>query len=104
MVVDMKHQIICSVKIRHHPRHDSVDFVSLLEKTNQIIPVSIVLAYKGYDSEQSPVATEKLGITSIFHQDMQTFQCTGHDGTIERCSKDMGMTEQHTIREIRHRQ
>jgi hypothetical protein len=42
---DMKRQIICSIKIRHHRRHDSVDFVPLLERaTTCLVPVETVVA------------------------------------------------------------
>ena len=81
IAADMKHQIVCAVKIRHRPRHDSVDFVSLLERTNQIIPVSTVLADKGYDSERNHVATEKLGILSIIpprYADVPVYKTRGY--------------------------
>ena len=65
IAADMNQQIICAIKIRHQPRHDSIDFASLLEKTNQIIPVNMVVADKGYDSESNHVAATNLGITSV---------------------------------------
>ena len=64
-ISDMKEQLVCAVKIRHRQRHDSVDFMPLLEKTNQIIPVEIVVADKGYDSERNHVAADNLGIACI---------------------------------------
>jgi hypothetical protein len=59
---DMKRQIICDIKIRHRYRHDSVDFVPLLQHVSRLIPISTVVADRGYDSENNHVATESLGV------------------------------------------
>ncbi|MEM3076601.1 MAG: transposase [Candidatus Nitrosotenuis sp.] len=58
----MKRQIICAIKIRHRRRHDSADFVPLLERVTRLIPIHTIVADRGYDSEQNHVATEDLGI------------------------------------------
>jgi hypothetical protein len=60
----MKKQIICGIKIRHRRRHDSMDFVPLLERAVRIVPVSITVADRGYDSEQNHVATQNIGIAN----------------------------------------
>ena len=64
-ISDMKSQIICAIKIRHRQRHDSIDFVPLLQKANGIIPIGTVVADKGYDSEKNHVVANNLGIASI---------------------------------------
>jgi len=64
-ISDMKKQLVCAIKIRHRQRHDSIDFVPLLQKANGIIPIGTVVADKGYDSEKNHVAANNLGIASI---------------------------------------
>jgi len=64
-ISDMKSQIICAIKIRHRTRHDSIDFIPLLQKANGIIPIGTVVADKGYDSERNHVESDSLGIVSI---------------------------------------
>lgn len=51
-------QIICTIKIRRAPtRHDNIDFKSIMiTRTSDIKPLSIiVVADKGYDSEENHV-------------------------------------------------
>ena len=53
---DLLSQIICTIKIRRAPtRHDIVDFPLLLIKASKILPISITVADKGYDSEDDHV-------------------------------------------------
>ncbi|KFM16376.1 transposase IS4 family protein, partial [Marine Group I thaumarchaeote SCGC AAA799-P11] len=52
----------CSIKIRHRHRHDSVDFVPLLRHTASLVSVDMVVADRGYDSENNHIAAENLGI------------------------------------------
>jgi hypothetical protein len=48
--------IICDIKIRRAPkRHDTIDFQPIIENISEIVPVSVVVADKGYDSEQNHV-------------------------------------------------
>ncbi|MDE1863744.1 MAG: IS5 family transposase [Thaumarchaeota archaeon] len=61
---DMRRQIICTIKIRHRQRHDSMDFVPLLEQSVRLAPVSTVVADRGYDSEQNHVASQNIGIAN----------------------------------------
>ncbi len=78
---DMKRQIICSIKIRHRRRHDSVDFVPLLERTIQLVPLSTVVADRGHDSEQNHIATENLGIqNTIIRPKYETLQVSKTKG------------------------
>lgn len=60
----MRRQIICSIKIRHRRRHDSMDFVPLLEHSIRLAPIGTVVADRGYDSEQNHVVAEKMGIAN----------------------------------------
>ena len=56
LVADVLQQIICTIKIRHAPtRHDSIDFRPLITKTSELVPLSVVTAHKGYDSEDNHV-------------------------------------------------
>jgi hypothetical protein len=53
---DMPKQIICTIKIRRAPsRRDNIDFKPMVTKTAQIKPLSILVADKGYDSEENHV-------------------------------------------------
>jgi hypothetical protein len=50
----MLKQIICKIKIRRAPaRHDNVDFKPIVTKAAEIKSLSIVVADKGYDSEEN---------------------------------------------------
>ena len=49
-------QIICTIKIRRAPtRHDTIDFQPLITKISELVPLSVVTADKGYDSEDNQV-------------------------------------------------
>ena len=51
---DVFRQIICTIKIRRAPtRHDNMDFKSIVTRTSDILPLSVVTADKGYDSEDN---------------------------------------------------
>jgi Transposase DDE domain len=51
---DVLQQIICNIKIRRAPTtiHDSIDFQPLIIKIAKTLPLSVVTADKGYDSEK----------------------------------------------------
>jgi len=52
----MLQQVICTIKVRRAPaRHDNIDFKPLVERASAILPLSIVVADKGYDSENNHV-------------------------------------------------
>ena len=47
-------QIICTIKIRRGPAgHDNVEFKPIITRTSNILPLSVVTADKGYDSENN---------------------------------------------------
>jgi hypothetical protein len=47
-------QIMCTIKIRRAPaRHDNIDFTPIITRTSDILPLSVVTGYKGYDSEDN---------------------------------------------------
>ena len=51
---DVLQQIICSIKIRRAPtRHDNMDFRPIITRIAEILPLSVVTADKGYDSEDN---------------------------------------------------
>jgi hypothetical protein len=51
---DVLKQIICIIKIRRAPkRHDNIDFQPLIIKIAKTLPLSVVTADKGYDSEDN---------------------------------------------------
>lgn len=64
---DVLKQIICRVKIRRAPsRHDNVDFKPIVTRMAKIKPLSVVVADKGYDSEDNHILVrEKLNGYSI---------------------------------------
>ena len=52
--VEVLSQIVCSIKIRRAPTgHDTIDFQPIVERTSEILPLSVVTADKGYDSEDT---------------------------------------------------
>ena len=52
--VVLKQIIICIIKIRRAPkRHDNIDFQPLIIKIAKTLPLSVVTADKGYDSEDN---------------------------------------------------
>ena len=52
---DVLQQIICTIKIRRAPttRHDNIDFRPIITKIAKILPLSVVTADRGYDSEDN---------------------------------------------------
>ena len=57
----MLQQIICTIKIRRSPtRHDNIDYRPIMTKISNIIPLSVVTADKGYDSEENHVLVRDL--------------------------------------------
>ena len=50
---ELRKQIVCSLKVRRSPRHDTVDFIPVMERASSIMPLSIVVADMGYDSEHN---------------------------------------------------
>jgi len=51
---DLLSQIICTVKIRRAPtRHDNIDFQPLVIRTSEVLPISVTVADKDYDSEDN---------------------------------------------------
>jgi hypothetical protein len=52
LAAEVLQQIICTIKIRRAPsRHDNIDFGPLITKTCEILPLSVVIGDKAYDSE-----------------------------------------------------
>lgn len=52
LAAEVLQQIICTIKIRRAPtRHDNIDFRPLITKTSEILPLSVVIGDKAYDSE-----------------------------------------------------
>jgi len=64
---DVLQQIICNIKVRRAPtRHDNIDFGPIVTKISKIKPLSVVVADKGYDSEDNHVMVrEKLKAFSV---------------------------------------
>ena len=53
---DLLSQIICTVNIRRAPtRHDNIDFQPLVIRTSEVLPISVTVADKGYDSEDNHI-------------------------------------------------
>lgn len=56
LAAEVLQQIICTIKIRRAPtRHDNIDFGPLITKTSKILPLSVVIGDKAYDSELNHV-------------------------------------------------
>jgi hypothetical protein len=65
--VDVLKQIICKIKIRRAPsKHDNIDFKPIVKRISELRRLSVVVADKGYDSEENHVIVrEKLKGFSI---------------------------------------
>jgi hypothetical protein len=51
---DVLQQIICNLRIRRAPtRHDNTDFKPITIRISDILPLCVVTADKGYDSEDN---------------------------------------------------
>ena len=78
---DMRQQLICGIKIRHRRRHDSVDFAPLLQQATRLVPVRIIVADRGYDSENNHVSAQNLGISRAIirpkHESLQIYKTKG---------------------------
>ena len=47
-------------------RHDNIDFKLVITKTSEILPLSVVVGDRGYDSEENHIMVrEKLGAFSV---------------------------------------
>ncbi len=63
---ELREQIACALKIRRSPKHDTIDFRPIMERASNIMPLSIVVADKGYDSEANhEFIREELDAVSI---------------------------------------
>ena len=63
---ELRDQIACSLKIRRAPRHDTIDLRPIMERASSIMPLSVVIADKGYDSEANhELVREHLDALSI---------------------------------------
>ena len=52
--------MICIIKIRRAPtKHDIIDFPPLVIKASEILPISVTVADKGYDSEDNHVLVRR---------------------------------------------
>ena len=79
---DVLKQIICKVKVRRAPtRHDNVDFKPIVTRIAKIKPLSVVVADKGYDSEDNHILVrEKLNGFSIIpsrHENVSIWKIKG---------------------------
>jgi len=83
MGADVLKQIICKVKIRRAPtRHDNIDFKPIITRIAKIKPLSVVVADKGYDSEDNHILVrEKLNgysiIPSRYEKDVPIWKTRG---------------------------
>ena len=49
LCADTNKQMICHIKIRHSYAHDNIDFIPILSSIQNALPISLVVADKGYD-------------------------------------------------------
>ncbi len=79
---DLLKQVICTMKIMRAPaRHDNVDFRPLVESAGAIMPLSVVLADKGYDSEENHVLVREqyhaYSVIPLRYQDVPVWRTHG---------------------------
>ena len=61
LAAEVLQQIICTIKIRRAPtRHDNIDFGLLITKTSEILPLSVVIGDKAYDSEVNHILVREI--------------------------------------------
>jgi hypothetical protein len=54
MGADVLQQIICKIRIRRAPaRHDNIEFIPIITRISDILPLSVVISDKAYDSEDN---------------------------------------------------
>ena len=53
LCADTNKQMICHIKIRHSYAHDNIDFIPILSSIQNALPISLVVADKGYDDEKN---------------------------------------------------
>ncbi len=72
---DVLKQIICNIKVRRSSKHDNIDFKPIISKIFSIIPISIVVADKGYDIESNHqyVRDHLNAYSLLFHHDMNMY-------------------------------
>jgi len=80
--VDVLKQIVCTIKIRRAPtRHDNIDFAPIVTRISRIKPLSVVVADKGYDSEDNHVMVrEKLKGFSVISS-RHEIRCTNMENS-----------------------
>ena len=80
LAAEVLQQIICTIKIRRAPvRHDSIDFRPLVIKISELVPLSVVTADKGYDSEDNHVLVrDVLMHLVLYQQDINICQYKRH--------------------------
>ena len=81
MGADVLQQIVCSIKIRRVlTRHDNIDFAPIVTRISKIKPLSVVVADKGYDSEDNHVMVREKGfsvIPSRYEKDVPIWKTRG---------------------------
>lgn len=65
ITIDIDSQVILANKIRKSPRHDNIDFKSLVKKTKERTDIILVVADKGYDDESNHKLVRKMKATSM---------------------------------------
>ncbi len=63
------------------PQHDNPDFLPLLQRTNDIVPVDIVLGDMGFDDENNHVGARDIGAAAIIptrYADVPTYRTSGN--------------------------
>jgi len=88
--VELREQIACSLNIGRASNHDTIDFRPIMERAFSIMPLSIVVADKGYDSEDGETNHEfvreeldAVSITSARYEDVPVWRTHG------RCRRQM---------------
>ena len=74
-----------TIKIRRAPtRHDNIDFKPIITRIAEILPLSVVTADKGYDSEDNHLLVrDGLHALSVIPLAMSTYQYGEHMVGIE---------------------
>ncbi len=76
---DVLQQIICNIRIRRAPtRHDNIDFRPIITRTSNILPLSVITADKGYDSEDNHLLVR---VYYIQHNPSSIQICTNMENT-----------------------
>ncbi len=78
---NMNSQLVCRTMLRHNMQHDNPNFLPLLQRTNDIVPVDIVLGDMRFDDENNHVGARDIETAAIIptrYADVPIYRTSGN--------------------------